>query len=48
MLPAITDFFDQVMVNAEDATIRQNRLGLLQAISALQNGRADLSKLTGF
>jgi glycyl-tRNA synthetase len=48
MLPAITDFFEKVMVNAEEPTIRQNRLGLLQAISALQDGRADLSKLTGF
>ncbi|MBI5666667.1 MAG: glycine--tRNA ligase subunit beta [Chloroflexi bacterium] len=48
MLPAITDFFDHVMVNVEDDTTRQNRLGLLQAISAMQRGRADLSYLSGF
>jgi glycyl-tRNA synthetase beta subunit len=48
MLPAITDFFDHVMVNVEDETTRSNRLGLLQAISALPSGRADLSCLSGF
>ena len=48
MLPAVTDFFDHVLVNAEDAALRRNRLGLLQAISAMQQGRADLSLLSGF
>jgi glycyl-tRNA synthetase len=48
MLPAITDFFNHVMVNVEEETIRHNRLGLLQAISAMQKGRADLSLMTGF
>ncbi|MCL4248633.1 MAG: glycine--tRNA ligase subunit beta [Anaerolineae bacterium] len=48
MLPAVTDFFDTVLVNTDDATVRQNRLGLLQAISAMQNGSADLSQLVGF
>jgi glycyl-tRNA synthetase beta subunit len=48
MLPAITTFFDEVLVNAEDPAVRQNRLGLLQAISAMSDGRADLSHLSGF
>ncbi|MBC7872314.1 MAG: glycine--tRNA ligase subunit beta [Chitinophagaceae bacterium] len=53
MLPAITAFFgtgkgDGVLVNAEDPAVRRNRLGLLQAISALAKGRADLSHLSGF
>jgi glycyl-tRNA synthetase len=48
MLPAINSFFDKVMVNVEDEKIRHNRLGLLQAISAMQAGRADLSHLSGF
>ncbi len=48
MLPAVTAFFEGVLVNAEDAAVRQNRLGLLQAISAMQQGRADLSQLAGF
>jgi glycyl-tRNA synthetase beta subunit len=48
MLPAITAFFDKVLVMAEDPAVRQNRLGLLQAISGMQRGRADLSHLSGF
>lgn len=48
MLPAITDFFNKVMVNVEDEAVRRNRLGLLQAVSAMQRGRADLSHLSGF
>lgn len=48
MLPTVTAFFDNVLVNAEDAAVRQNRLALLQAIGAMQTGRADLSQLSGF
>ena len=53
MLPAITAFFgtgkgDGVLVNAPEADLRANRHALLQAISAMQRGRADLSYLSGF
>ena len=48
MLPAINDFFNNVMVNVENEDLRKNRLGLLQGISAMQDGRADLSYLSGF
>ncbi|MFN8452377.1 MAG: glycine--tRNA ligase subunit beta [Anaerolineae bacterium] len=53
MLPAITAYFgtgkgDGVLVNTEDQAVRRNRIGLLQAISAMQHGRADLSYLSGF
>ncbi len=48
MLPAITDFFNHVMVNADNPVLRTNRIGLLQAIAAMQEGRADLSYMTGF
>lgn len=48
MLPAITAYFDNVLVNAEDDAVRKNRLGLLQAISSMAHGRADLSHLSGF
>ena len=48
MLPAVTAFFDHVLVNTGDDALRRNRLGLLQAISAMQHGRADLSQLSGF
>jgi glycyl-tRNA synthetase beta chain len=40
-------FFDGVMVNAEDAALRANRLGLLATLHAAMNRVADLSKLVG-
>ncbi len=48
LLPAITEFFDKVLVMAEDPAVKANRLGLLQQISGLAGGIADLSKLEGF
>ena len=38
-------FFDDVMVNAEDAALRANRLALLRALHAAMNRVADLSRL---
>ena len=38
-------FFESVMVNAEDAALRANRLGLLAQLHAAMNRIADLSKL---
>lgn len=38
-------FFETVMVNAEDAALRQNRQGLLQTLYEAMNQVADLSKL---
>jgi glycyl-tRNA synthetase beta chain len=38
-------FFDNVMVNAEDPTLRANRLALLAQLHAAMNRVADLSKL---
>lgn len=46
--PAITHFFDHVLVMDEQPEIRQNRLALLQAIANLSKGLADLSQLEGF
>jgi glycyl-tRNA synthetase len=48
MVSAVNRFFDEVLVMAEDLTLRQNRLALLQRIVALANGIADMSKLEGF
>ncbi len=48
LIPAINRFFDDVLVMAEDAAVRANRLGLLQRIAGLARGVADLSKLEGF
>jgi len=38
-------FFDAVMVNAEDAALRRNRLALLSQLHAAMNRVADLSRL---
>jgi glycyl-tRNA synthetase len=48
MLPAVSSYFEKVLVHAEDVSLRQNRLALLQAISGMARGRADFSQLTGF
>jgi glycyl-tRNA synthetase len=48
MIPAISRFFDDVLVMAEDPAVRAARLGLLQRIAALAQGVADFSKLEGF
>ena len=40
-------FFDQVMVNAEDAQLRANRLALLTTLHRSMNQVADLSRLAG-
>ncbi|MDI7275066.1 MAG: glycine--tRNA ligase subunit beta [Anaerolineae bacterium] len=48
LVAPITRFFDEVLVMAEDPEVRANRLALLQRISALPKGIADLSRLEGF
>ncbi len=42
---AVDSFFDNVMVNCEDADLRRNRLALLNSLSALFLSAADLSRL---
>jgi len=42
---AVDQFFDKVMVNAEDAAVRANRLALLADLGRLFNQVADISKL---
>jgi glycyl-tRNA synthetase len=44
----INAYFEQVLVNAEDATLRAARLALVQQIAALPAAVADLSKVQGF
>jgi glycyl-tRNA synthetase beta chain len=41
----VDDFFDNVMVNAEDPKLKLNRLGLLATLHQAMNRVADLSKL---
>jgi len=43
--PFIDDFFDQVMVMAEDKKLRINRALLLKQLGGLMNQVADISKL---
>ena len=45
--PAVDEFFDQVMVMAEDAGVRANRLALLNRLGDLFLHVADVSKLQG-
>ncbi|MFN6961440.1 MAG: glycine--tRNA ligase subunit beta, partial [Rhodocyclaceae bacterium] len=42
----VDQFFDEVMVNVEDARLRSNRLGLLALLSRAMNRVADLSRLS--
>jgi glycyl-tRNA synthetase beta chain len=44
---AVDDFFDSVMVMADDAQLRQNRLALLKRVQGLFMHVADLSRLPG-
>lgn len=48
LTPAISTFFDEVLVMDEDMAVRNNRLGLLQSIASLADGIGDLSELEGF
>ena len=41
----VDDFFDSVMVNADDPALRANRLGLLKTLHEAMNRVADLSRL---
>ena len=43
--PVVDRFFDEVMVMADDASIRANRLALLAGVAGTMNRVADLSKL---
>jgi glycyl-tRNA synthetase beta chain len=43
--PAVDAFFDQVLVMAEDAQVKHNRLALLSSLSQLFLGAADISRL---
>jgi glycyl-tRNA synthetase len=48
MIPAITSFFDEVLVMDDDPLLRQNRLALLRQVVALADDVVDLSQLEGF
>ncbi|WP_040660453.1 glycine--tRNA ligase subunit beta [Neisseria shayeganii] len=43
--PQVDAFFDNVMVMADDAAVKQNRLNLLKQLADLMNAVADIAKL---
>jgi glycyl-tRNA synthetase beta chain len=43
--PAVDRFFDEVLVMAEDPTVRANRLGLMKRVSDLFGDVADFRKI---
>jgi glycyl-tRNA synthetase beta chain len=43
--PVLNTFFDRILVMAEEKRLRQNRLGLLQAINRMLAGMADYSQV---
>ena len=47
MRGVVDEFFDRVMVMAEDPAIRANRIALLESISRLFSSLADISKISG-
>ncbi|HEX9679937.1 MAG TPA: glycine--tRNA ligase subunit beta, partial [Anaerolineales bacterium] len=48
MVPAITRFFEDVLVMDDREELRRNRLALLRGIHRLADGVADLSRLEGY
>jgi glycyl-tRNA synthetase len=48
IVPVVTRFFDTLLVMDENLAIRENRLALLQALTSLAQGRANLRHLIGF
>jgi glycyl-tRNA synthetase len=48
VIPVIVTFFEGVLVMADDAKVRANRLGMLQQVASLASGVADFSRLEGF
>ena len=48
LAPVVNRFFDEVLVMAEDPSVRQNRLALVQRVAGLSKGVVDMSRLEGF
>ena len=48
LTPTINTFFENVLVMDKDEEVKNNRLAVLQCLSALSDGLADLSHMEGF
>ncbi|MCK4537224.1 MAG: glycine--tRNA ligase subunit beta [Candidatus Krumholzibacteria bacterium] len=47
LVPAINDFFDEVLINCEDGKTRENRLGLMKCLHAAFGLFCDYSMISG-
>ena len=48
IIPAVTSFFDEVLVMTDDLDVRSNRIALLSSVSRLANDVVNMSKMDGF
>ena len=48
IIPAVTSFFDEVLVMDDDLDVRSNRIALLRSVAQMADGVVDMSKLDGF
>ncbi|SVC27060.1 uncharacterized protein METZ01_LOCUS279914, partial [marine metagenome] len=48
LIPAVTSFFDEVLVMTDDLNVRSNRFALLRSVAQMADGVVDMSKLDGF
>ena len=48
IIPAVTSFFDDVLVMDDDLDVRSNRIALLRSVVQMADGVVDMSKMDGF
>ena len=48
IIPAVTSFFDDVLVMDDDLDVRSNRIALLRSVVQMADGIVDMSKMDGF
>ena len=48
IVPAVTSFFEEVLVMADDLDVRSNRIAVMRSVSQLADGVVDMSKMDGF
>ena len=47
-IPAVSSFFDDVLVMDDDLDVRSNRIALLRSVVQMADGIVDMSKMDGF
>ena len=48
IIPAVTSFFDEVLVMDDDLDVRSNRIALLRSVAQMADDVVDMSKMDGF